>query len=71
MPPLQPPGRPSELESGRNALLERYTAMVPEALDGLTGEERRILYRMMRLQVVSTPEGTRPQGFFAQLNLPG
>jgi hypothetical protein len=51
-----------ELESGRNALLERYAAMVPEALDGLTGEERRTLYRMMRLQVVPTPEGYEATG---------
>jgi hypothetical protein len=38
--------------------------MVPEALDQLTGEERSTLYRMLRLQVVPTPEGFALSGAF-------
>jgi site-specific DNA recombinase len=43
--------RIEELEADRDALLERYASMVPEALDGLTGEERHQVYRMLRLRV--------------------
>jgi site-specific DNA recombinase len=43
--------RIDELEADRDALLERYASMVPEALDGLTGEERHQVYRMLRLRV--------------------
>jgi hypothetical protein len=31
--------------------------MVPETLDGLTGEERHHIFRMLRLQVRFYPEG--------------
>jgi hypothetical protein len=31
--------------------------MVPEALDGLTGEEKNRVYRMLRLEVAPRPEG--------------
>jgi recombinase-like zinc beta ribbon protein len=56
--------RLEELERDRDALMGRYAAMVPEALDRLTGEERRTLYRMLRLQVVPTPEGFALSGVF-------
>jgi site-specific DNA recombinase len=40
-----------ELERDRDALLEYYAGMVPEALEKLTGEERRQVYGMLRLRV--------------------
>ena len=39
------------LERDRDALLESYAAMAPEALDALTSEERRQVYAMLRLNV--------------------
>jgi DNA repair exonuclease SbcCD ATPase subunit len=59
----------ADLERDRNALLECYAAMVPEVLDDLTGEERRTVYRMLRLQVVPTLEGLELSGVF-RLNEP-
>jgi site-specific DNA recombinase len=44
------------LERDRDALLEHYAAIAPEALDGLTREERHQLYRMLRLEVVIRPD---------------
>jgi chromosome segregation ATPase len=46
-----------ELERDRDALLEEMAAMVPEALESLTGEERNSIYRMLRLEVTPTTEG--------------
>jgi hypothetical protein len=46
-----------QLERDRDALLEHYAAMVPEALDELTGEERHQVYRMLRLEVYVHPDG--------------
>src|SRR5918995_1738189 len=43
--------RIEHLEQDANALLEHYASMVPEALDGLTPEERHRVYRMIRLKV--------------------
>lgn len=40
-----------ELKQDRDALLESYAGMVPEALDGLSPEERHHVYKMMRLRV--------------------
>jgi hypothetical protein len=40
------------LERDRNALLEHYAAIAPEALGSLTPEEHHHLYRMLRLEVV-------------------
>ena len=42
-----------ELEHDRNALLESYVGMVPEALDSLTPQERHQIYKMLRLRVVA------------------
>jgi site-specific DNA recombinase len=56
--------RLEELEHDRDALMDRYAAMVPEALDQLTGEGRSTLYRMLRLQVVPTPGGFALSGAF-------
>jgi hypothetical protein len=38
-------------------LLESWTTAVPEALMGLTGQEKNRLYRMLRLEVTPTAEG--------------
>jgi site-specific DNA recombinase len=45
------------LEQDANALLEHYASMVPEALDGLTPEERHRVYKMMRLKVTMYADG--------------
>jgi site-specific DNA recombinase len=44
------------LELDRDALLEHYAAIAPEALESLTPEERQHLYRMLRLEVVIRPD---------------
>jgi hypothetical protein len=44
------------LEADREVLLEHYTALVPEALDALTAEERHDLYKLLRLQVKVYPD---------------
>jgi site-specific DNA recombinase len=46
-----------ELEADRDALLGSMARMVPESLDGLTGEERNKVYRMLRLEVTPKTEG--------------
>jgi hypothetical protein len=40
-----------QLEQDRDALLDSYAQMTPTALDGLTPEERRQVYGMLRLNV--------------------
>jgi hypothetical protein len=47
-----------ELERDRDALLESYAEMTPEALDALTPEERRQVYGMLRLRVEVAVDGT-------------
>jgi site-specific DNA recombinase len=47
-----------ELERDRDALLESYARMVPEELDRLTAEERHQVYKMLRLKVVTNPDGS-------------
>jgi site-specific DNA recombinase len=49
--------RVKELKKDRDALLESWAGILPEALEGLTGEERNKIYRMLRLEVTPTPEG--------------
>ena len=46
-----------ELERDRDALLESYARMTPEALDSLTPEERRQVYGMLRLKVEVDADG--------------
>ena len=46
-----------ELERDRDALLESYAKMTPEALDALTPEERRQVYGMLRLKVEVYADG--------------
>jgi hypothetical protein len=49
--------RVQELAHDRDALLEDMAAMVPEALDSLTGKEKNRVYRMLRLEATLTAEG--------------
>jgi hypothetical protein len=49
--------RVKELKKDRDALLESWAGILPEALEGLTVEERNKIYRMLRLEVTPTPEG--------------
>ena len=37
--------------------MEYHVRLVPEDLDGLTPEQRRALYQMMRLKVLAAPDG--------------
>ena len=50
--------RIEELEKDRDALLEDYALRAPEALDGLTPEERHRVYRMLRLRASARIGGT-------------
>jgi chromosome segregation ATPase len=50
-------GRIEQLKRDRDAIIEHYAGMVPEALDSLTGEERHQVYRMIRLRVTIRPDG--------------
>jgi hypothetical protein len=43
--------RLEQMERDRDAVLEHYAALAPEALDSLTSEERQHLYKMLRLKV--------------------
>ncbi len=57
----------SALERDRDALLESWVSMAPEALDQLTGEERNKVYRMLRLEVTPTHEGFAVSGAFCTI----
>jgi hypothetical protein len=46
------------LERDRDALLESYARMVPEELDRLNAEGRHQVYKMLRLKVVTNPDGS-------------
>ncbi len=46
-----------ELERDKDALLESYAALAPEAIESLTPEERRRVHEMLRLKVVVNPDG--------------
>lgn len=59
--------RIEQLERDRDALIEHYAGMVPEALDDLTGEERHQIYRMLRLVVYIHPDGDlEAEGFLRE-----
>ncbi|MBA2510421.1 MAG: recombinase zinc beta ribbon domain-containing protein [Rubrobacteraceae bacterium] len=57
--------RTEELERDRDALLESWANALPEALDGLTGQERNKVYKMLRLEVTPTAEGFGVTGALA------
>src|SRR5215212_4096063 len=46
----------AELERDKDALLEFYVGMVPEALDSLTPEEHHYVYKILRLRVALRPD---------------
>lgn len=46
-----------ELERDKASLLNDFAAMIPEALEELTGEERHQIYCMLRLELYVSPEG--------------
>jgi site-specific DNA recombinase len=56
--------RVRELEADRDALLASYAKVVPEALGGLSGEERMRVYEMLQLEVKPDPEGYEVSGAF-------
>jgi site-specific DNA recombinase len=45
-----------QMELDKDAVLEHYVTLAPEALDGLNPEERRRLYNMLRLRVFVYPD---------------
>src|SRR5215203_4057950 len=57
--------RVEELKKDRDALLESWAGILPEALQDLRGEERNRIYRMLRLEVTPTPEGYSVTGALA------
>jgi hypothetical protein len=48
----------AELEADRDAILQYYEKTAPDALDSLTTEERRHFYTLLRLEVLSAPDGS-------------
>jgi hypothetical protein len=54
--------RVEELERDRDAVIESYAGVLTEALDALSGEERRRLYGMLRLEVAPAPDGLEVTG---------
>jgi hypothetical protein len=46
------------LERDKDALLESYAGMAPEALSSLTSEERHHVYRMLRVKAAVHVDGT-------------
>jgi hypothetical protein len=50
--------RLEELQRDKDALLDYYAALAPDALDSLAPEERHRLYRMLRLKIVARPDET-------------
>jgi hypothetical protein len=53
------------LRREKDAIMERYAGMVPDALETLSPQERHRIYRMLRLKVVAHPDDTMEvQGVF-------
>jgi chromosome segregation ATPase len=48
--------RLEELQRDKDALLDHYAALAPDALDSLAPEEQHRLYRMLRLKIVARPD---------------
>ena len=57
--------RTEELERDRDALLESWADALPEALAGLTGQERNKVYKMLHLEVTPTADGFGVTGALA------
>jgi hypothetical protein len=60
-----------KLERDKEALLETYVALTPEALESLTPEERQKLYKMLKLKAVVNLDGSLEVGgmFVADLDV--
>jgi site-specific DNA recombinase len=58
-----------QLEEDREALLESMAEIVPDALEGLTPEERNKIYRMLRLEVTPLEKGYEVSGAFCSSGL--
>jgi hypothetical protein len=56
--------RVRELEADRDALLAYYAEVVPEALGGLSGEERMRVYGILQLEVKPDKRAMRSAGRF-------
>src|SRR5215218_3063355 len=56
-----------ELREDRETALASLAASIPEALDGLTGEEINTVYRKLRLRVVPSEEGYDATGVLCTL----
>jgi site-specific DNA recombinase len=54
--------RVEDLEQDRDAVIESYAGILPDALDALSGEERRRLYGMLRLEVAPAPDSLEVMG---------
>jgi DNA repair ATPase RecN len=50
--------RVAELEKNRDALLSSLISVAPEGLDALTPEERRQIYKMLKLRVAVYPDSS-------------
>jgi hypothetical protein len=50
--------RLQELKRDRDAFVEHYAGLVPEALDALSAEERHRVYRLLRLRVMVNRDGS-------------
>ena len=48
----------AQLERDRDGLLESYADLMPEAIDALEPDERRRVYRMIRLEYHLGPDGS-------------
>jgi len=50
--------RLEQMEHNRDAVMESYAGLAPEALDALTPEERHRIYEVLRLEVSAYPDKT-------------
>ncbi len=58
----------AKLELDRDAVIESYAGMLPDGLDASSGEERRRLYGMVRLEVAPSPDGLEVSGALGTSN---
>jgi len=59
-----------QLEQDRDALMDHYANMAPEALDSLTPEERHQLYKILRLRVIAGADRTlTAEGMFGEFSV--
>ena len=54
--------RVEELKNDRDALLDTWATIMPEALEDLTGEQRNKIYRMLQLEVAPVDNGYNVTG---------